>query len=241
MRVTVLLYAALRQRAGRERLVLDGLSAPLDVAALKRELEQRAPELGRLASVRGVLGTSYVPDDTPLADGAELSLLPPVSGGARDDDAALERGLFELSAEPLETGLTLARVAHPSCGAIASFVGVTRDNHRDRAVLRLDYEAFAAMARDEMARIYAECNAAYGPPAARDADARARRVLRMLTQHRTGCVSVGEPSVVIAVASPHRDAAFRACRFLIDELKARVPLWKKEVYADGEHWIGDRS
>ena len=63
----------------------------------------------------------------------------------------------------------------------------------------------------------------------------------MLTLHRTGTVGVGEPSVVIAVASPHRDAAFSACRFLIDELKARVPLWKKELYEGGHHWIGDRS
>ena len=63
----------------------------------------------------------------------------------------------------------------------------------------------------------------------------------MLTVHRTGTVGVGEPSIVIAVASPHRDAAFAAARFLIDELKARVPLWKKEVYAGGHHWIGDRS
>jgi molybdopterin synthase catalytic subunit len=100
-------------------------------------------------------------------------------------------------------------------------------------VVRLDYEAFPAMAESEMAHVFEECRA-------RIAGADPRHALRMLVLHRTGTVAVGEPAVVVAVASPHRDAAFQAARFLIDELKARVPLWKREVYADGHHWIGER-
>lgn len=238
MRVTLHLYAGLRERAGTEELVVEGLPEPLDVAGLKRELERRFAHWGSLCAVRGVLGTTYVADATALADGAVVSLLPPVSGGAPPDP--LEEGVFELQAEPLDPTAAQARVAAPSCGALVVFTGTTRETNRERSVARLDYEAFGRMAEAEMARIYGECRARFGPESAADGDPAARR-LRMLTLHRVGTVRVGEPSVVIAVASPHRDAAFAAARFLIDELKARVPLWKKEVYADGHHWIGERS
>ena len=205
----------------------------LDVAGLKRRLEERHPELGSLSAVRGVLGTSYVQDSTRVVEGAELSLLPPVSGGA-SDDSALERGVFELWDGPLDVAAAQRRVEHASCGAIVLFTGAARDQNRGRAVVRLDYEAFPAMAEHEMSAIFEECRA-------RVSGGDEKRRLRLLVQHRTGTVVVGEPAVVIAVASPHRDAAFQAARFLIDELKARVPLWKREVYADGHHWIGERS
>ena len=99
--------------------------------------------------------------------------------------------------------------------------------------MRLEYEAFEEMTAPEMARIFARCRAKVATAPDRE--------LRMLCQHRVGAVEVGEPSVVIAVASPHRDGAFEACRFLIDELKRSMPIWKKEVYADGQQWVGDRS
>ena len=235
MQVTVRLFAALRERAGSDELRVDGLPEPLDLAGLKRELCVRHPELGSLDAVRGVVGTRYVPDETAIDTGAVVCLLPPVSGGAAVEP--LERGVFEISAEPLDVQRCQQRVAHPSCGAVLVFTGTTREHNRDRAVERLDYEAFEEMAGAEMERIFAECVEHFGPGPANDASRR----LRMLCQHRTGTVGVGEPSVAIAVASPHRDAAFAACRYLIDELKARVPLWKKEIYGDGHHWIGDRS
>ena len=240
MDVTVRLFAALRERAGKERLVLRGLPEPLDVAGLKRALQERHAELGDLAHVRGVLGTRYVDDGTPVEAGQELSLLPPVSGGAPDSDEELARGVFEIRERPLDPEEARRRVSHPSCGGCVVFTGTTRARNRARDVVRLDYEAFDEMARAEMERIYAECVQRFGPPSA-STGAQDERRLRMLTLHRTGTVEVGEPSIVIAVASPHRDAAFGACRFLIDELKARVPLWKKELYADGHQWIGDRS
>jgi molybdopterin synthase catalytic subunit/molybdopterin converting factor small subunit len=239
MDVTVRLFAVLRERAGTERLILHDLPEPLDVAGLKRALQERHAELGDLGHVRGVLGTRYVDDATPVEAGQELSLLPPVSGGAPDGpdaDRALARGVFEIREEPLDPEEARRRVSHPSCGGCVVFTGTTRARNRARDVVRLDYEAFHEMAGAEMGRVYAECVERFGPGSGRD-----ERGLRMLTQHRTGTVEVGEPSIVIAVASPHRDAAFAACRFLIDELKARVPLWKKELYADGHHWIGDRS
>ena len=241
MRLTVHLFAGLRERAGTSRLVLEDLPEPLDVAGLKRELFRRHAELGDLRSVRGVLGDAYVPEDTELRDGSEVHLLPPVSGGAPDPGAELERGLFELRATEIDAREAQERVSHPAFGATVVFTGTTRATNREKAVVELDYEAFAEMAGAEMSRIYSDCLERFGPPSAEDPAEAEELRLRMLTLHRTGVVEVGRPSVVIAVASPHRDAAFHASRFLIDELKRRVPLWKKELYADGHHWIGDRS
>lgn len=234
MKLEVQLFASLRERAGRSSLSIDALPDGLDVRALKLELQRRHPELGSLGHVRGVLGTNYVADETVLRDGDTLALLPPVSGGAFDSDADLARGVFELCSEPIDPALASQRVAHPSCGAVTTFTGLTRDSHHGRTVVRLEYEAFAAMTGPEMQRIFERCRETLAADTA-------ERALRMLVLHRIGTVEVGQPSVVIAVASPHRDLAFRACRFLIDELKLSLPIWKKEFFSDGEHWIGDRS
>jgi molybdopterin synthase catalytic subunit/molybdopterin converting factor small subunit len=239
VKIVVRLFAGLRERSGAERLELE-VEEGLDLAGLKRELERRRPELGPLAGVRGVLGTSYVPESTRLAAGSEVALIPPVSGGSgRGDEAALRAGVFELSAAPLEPEAARARVARRTCGGTLVFVGSARERNRDKDVVRLDYEAFASMAEAEMRRIFGACRERFGPPSAPAGTDPAALELFMLVQHRTGRVEVGEPSVVVAVASPHRDAAFKAARFLIDALKRSVPLWKKELYADGGHWIGE--
>lgn len=244
MRVEVRLYAGLAERLGRREVVLDASPDGLTVGEAKAELARRFPEAGSLAHVRGVLGTRYVADDARIASGDVLHLLPPVSGGSgrdADGDAALERGVFELSSAPLDPADAWRRVGHPSCGAVVVFSGHTRATNRELRVLRLDYEAFEAMAGPEMGRIFAEASARFGPPAACAGEDPAARRLRMLAVHRTGVVEVGEPSVLVAVASPHRAPAFDACRFLIDTLKERLPVWKKESYEGGSHWIGDRS
>lgn len=230
----MLFFASLRERAGVASVELE-LPAAADVAAAKRAALAAFPTLESLEGIRGALREAYVADDARLAEGDELALLPPVSGGAPDRDADLERGIFELASEPLDVELCRRRVAHESCGAAVVFVGSTRDSNRGRQVVELEYEAFAAMAGPEMGRIFARCVAEYG--SATDP----ARKLRMLCVHRTGRVELGEPSVVIAVASPHRAAAFEAARFLIEELKRSVPIWKKERYVGGEHWIGERS
>lgn len=235
MHLTVRLFAGLRERAGADELRLEDVPEGASVAELKEWIAARHPELGALDHVRGVVGDAYVPDDTPVRAGDRVALLPPVSGGSSDAD--LERGVFEVRSDPLDAAEAQARVSHPTCGAALVFTGSTRGHNRGQDVSRLDYEAFEEMAGAEMARIFGECLQRFGPGTAGEVD----RTLRMLCLHRSGTVGVGEPSVVVAVASPHRDAAFLACRFLIDELKARVPLWKKEVYSDGHHWIGDRS
>ncbi len=237
MRLVIQLFAGLRERAGAGELVLDELPDELRLGELKRELARRHPELGDLSHVAGVVGTDYVGDDHAVREGDAVAFLPPVSGGAPGDDERLAAGVFELTADPIDVEACRRRVEHDSCGAVVVFCGNARDTNRGQSVVRLDYEAFDAMAGPEMRRIFERCVAEHG-----DADgARPHLALRMLCVHRTGPVGVGEPSVVIAVASPHRDAAFLAARFLIDELKESLPVWKKEVYADGHHWIGDRS
>ena len=245
MRVSIRLFAALRERAGCDSIDLVDVPAGSTIDDLKRLAVAQLPSLGDLGSVAGVIGTSYARPDAIVAEGDDVAFLPPVSGGApapAADDLALAEGVFELSAEPLDVAAIQARVGHPSCGAIVLFTGTTRDTNRGQGVVELDYEAFAEMAGPEMGRIFADCLKAHGPDSApEDPDAETRLRLRMLALHRTGVVGVGEPSVVIAVASPHRDAAFLAARALIDTLKERLPVWKKEVYQGGHHWIGDRS
>ncbi|MFT4539337.1 MAG: molybdopterin synthase catalytic subunit/molybdopterin converting factor small subunit [Planctomycetota bacterium] len=240
MQLRIALFAILRERSGRTELVLEDVPDGTDLRGLKQILSERHPELGDLEHIAGVVGTDYVDANRVLLEGDEVALLPPVSGG--DSSAADQAsssppdylaGVFELSELALDVSALSKRVAHPSCGAVLTFTGMTRETNRGQDVQRLDYEAFHAMTGPEMKRIFDDCRGQYaGDP---------ERALRMLCAHRVGTVEVGEASVVIAVASPHRDAAFEAARFLIDTLKERLPVWKKEVYSDGHHWIGDRS
>src|SRR5262245_43501168 len=127
MRLTVRLFAALAERAGARELALDDLPDGVTIGELKREIERRHARIGSLAHVAGVVGTAYAKDDRIVRAGDDVSLLPPVSGGSHDDDAALENGLFFLERESLDVESLAARVVHPSCGAVCTFVGTTRD------------------------------------------------------------------------------------------------------------------
>jgi molybdopterin synthase catalytic subunit len=236
MKLTVHLFAGLRERAGADALELDELPERLSIGELKAELARRRPELGDLTHVAGVVGTDWADDARALLPGDQLSLLPPVSGGeprpgGGGPAADFARGVFELAPEPIDEAEAGLRVHDDSCGALVVFSGRTRRTSRGREVVRLEYEAFESMAAPEMERIFE----------------RSRLLLldeervRMLVRHRVGVVEVGETSVVVAVASPHRDAAFRVARFLIDDLKRSLPVWKKEVYADGHVWVGEHS
>jgi len=194
------------------------------------------PELGPLDHVTAVVGTEYVESERALSDGERVSLLPPVSGG-EVSDMELEDGVFVLTSAPLDVEEARRIVEHRSCGAVVVFTGNVRDQNRGEDVMRLEYEALERMAGPEMARIFEGVRGEHGEVDGSDGE----RALRMYCAHRTGAVEVGEPSVVIAVASPHRAAAFDAARALIDHLKERLPVWKKELYADGHHWVGEGS
>jgi molybdopterin synthase catalytic subunit len=133
--------------------------------------------------------------------------------------------VYLVTPDPIDVSAVLAEVTHPGAGGIALFVGTTRDENEGRRVDRLEYEAYDGMAASEMASIGAEMR-------------RRWPLLAVAMVHRVGVVPVTEASVAVAVAAPHRDEAFAACRYGIDTLKAHVPIWKKEHYADGSRWIG---
>ena len=210
MRVTVKLFAGLRERAGWKERELDGVEQVSDVWPA---LELGDEPKGLLYAVN----RGYADLDRRLADGDEVALIPPVSGGA-----------FRLGTEPLSLDAAVDEVRSDEAGAIATFIGTTRLQSRGRTVLHLDYEAYEEMAEQVMAEIATELKTRYD-------------VCEIAIHHRTGPVEIGEASVVIAVSAPHRQDALAACKDAIDTLKERVPLWKKEFYEGGEEWIGRGS
>jgi molybdopterin synthase catalytic subunit len=210
MRVTVRLFAGLRELAGRSSFELEDVARVADVWPVL-ELGDEPP--GLLYAVN----REYAPADRTLADGDEVALIPPVSGGS-----------FRLVAEPLDVAAVLREVESPDAGALASFVGTVRRRSRDRDVLHLDYEAYEEMAEEMLAQLGAELTERHGLTA-------------VAIHHRLGRVEIGQPSVVIAVSAPHRSTALDACREAIETLKTSIPLWKKEVYEGGEEWIGQGS
>jgi molybdopterin synthase catalytic subunit/molybdopterin converting factor small subunit len=210
--VVVKLFAALRERAGagERRVELRDAATAADVwSAL--ELGDEPP--GLLYAVN----KEYAERDRPLADGDEVALIPPVSGGA-----------YRLTEDPLDLGAVVAEVADDRAGAIATFVGTTRVQSRGRIVHQLEYEAYEGMAERVMEELAASLQERY-------------ELCAVAIHHRVGRVEIREQSVVIAVSAPHRHDALAACREAIDTLKETVPLWKKEVYEGGEEWIGRGS
>jgi MoaE-MoaD fusion protein len=214
--VSVRLFAGLRERAGVSRVELDDVATVADVWARLEQLVQLGDEP---AGLLYALNREYVDRDHALQDGDEVALIPPVSGGTAD---------FLITAEPLAVSSVIDLVSHDEAGAIASFVGTVRESSRGRDVQYLDYEAFEEMAEPMLRRLGDELTAKHALTA-------------VAIHHRIGRVEIGEPSVVIAVSARHRAAALDACREAIDTLKETIPLWKKEVYAGGEEWIGKGS
>ena len=212
MLISVRFFAGLRDQAGAREQTLE-LPEGAAVAAVWPLLGLGTEPGGLLYAVN----RAYAQPETELADGDEVALIPPVSGGA-----------FRLSGTPLALDDVVREVASPEAGAIATFTGTTRAYARGRAVLRLEYEAYEGMAEETMASIAAELKQRYG-------------LVDVAIHHRTGTVGIGETSVVIAVSAAHRADALAACRDAIDALKDRVPLWKREFYDGGDEWIGHGS
>jgi MoaE-MoaD fusion protein len=212
MRIVVRLFAGLRERAGVAERELE-LPAGATVGVVWRELGLGEEPTGLLYAVN----KEYAPRDRELADSDEVALIPPVSGGG-----------FALVEGEIELADVTAQVADPRAGAIATFQGTVRSHSRGRGVIALEYEAYSGMAERVMAEIAEEVKARYD-------------LCEVAVTHRIGRVEIGETSVAIAVSAPHRHDAIAACRDVIDALKERVPLWKKELYEGGEEWIGRGS
>ena len=212
MRVVVRLFAGLRELAGtgQRELELPGDASVRDVWPLLG-LGDEPP--GLLYAVN----KQYAEAAQALADGDEVALIPPVSGGA-----------FRLTHGPVNLTSVVVAVVDEQAGAIATFLGTVRARSRGRDVIALEYEAYEEMAEEVMAGIAADVEERYD-------------LCKVAMTHRLGRVEVGETSVAIAVSAPHRQDALAACADAIEVLKSQVPLWKKEVYEGGEEWIGRGS
>jgi len=158
----------------------------------------------------------YATPETELKENDELAVFPPVSGGSQD--------FFELTTEPIDVGAVARRVVLPECGATVTLDGYAREWTNGKRTQYLVYEAYDAMALTEMERLGAEAHKQF-------------EIAHIGIVHRTGRIEIGETSVVIAASAPHRRAAFQACEWAIKELKRTVPIWKKEIFEDGEEWV----
>jgi molybdopterin converting factor subunit 1 len=244
MRVRVRLFAIQRELAGTREHQLE-LAAGATVEDAWEGLIAAFPSLapGR-ASVRFARNGAYADASTQLADGDEIAMIPPVSGGAAGSDPAPQR-ILEIRAEPFDTGILaelIDRLATAEDGAAIGFIGRTRvtpgtpapgqeasaASHAGRSVESLEYEAHESMALAVLEQIADEIAARFA-------------VDRLAIVHRTGEVPLGEVSVAVVAVSPHRDAAFDAARYAIDETKARAPIWKAEQFVDGHVWIGEAA
>ena len=156
----------------------------------------------------------------PLASGDEVAFLPPVSGGQQ---TAVEEDIFQLVREPIRPREIIEGLKAPEDGAVDVFDGFVRNNFKGRQTLYLEYEAYEPMAYAKMREIGAEIRAKFP-------------IHRLAVVHRLGRLEIGETSVWIAVSSPHRGAAFDACRYAIDTLKRSVHIWKKEFFVGGAVW-----
>lgn len=212
MKIRLLAFASAGDALGASELEID-MPEGSRVADLRERLDRDHPKLAPLWPRLAVAVEGRVAgQDEPLADGAEVALLPPVSGGS---------GKTGLTEDRLDVDAIVESVSAPDCGAVVVFLGNVRNHHAGRQVEKLTYFAYRRMAEDGLARIAADLEAS--APG-----------LRAAIVHRLGDVPVGEASVVIAVASPHRAAAYEASRTALERLKAEIPVWKREHYAGGE-------
>lgn len=226
MRVRVLFFGMLKDVAGKASDEVE-LAEGATVRALLAHYESRIPRLKEsLPTLALAVNQEYAGVDTTLRAGDEVALLPPVSGGSGDlaDEAPTgHRRYVQIVREPIHTERVLSQLKRGEDGAALVFEGVVRNQTRGRKTLYLDYEAYEEMALAQMESL---ANQALQQFQIRD----------VAIVHRLGRLEIGESSVLIAVASAHRAAAFDACRWLIDTLKRTVPIWKKEQFEDGAVW-----
>jgi MoaE-MoaD fusion protein len=219
VKVSLLLFAGLRDAVGQRNVRLE-LAEDSTVLDLMRSLEAEYPPLGPLLErVVCAIDEEYVAREARLYDGAEVALIPPVSGGSG------EELLFRLTHHPLEPGPLADLVRRDEAGAIALFYGVVRNHNEGRQVERLEYEAHESMAVRMMRQVAEETRARFPD------------ICQIGVWHRVGTLEIGETSLLVAVSSGHRKQAFEACHWAVDRVKEIVPVWKKEHWAGGSAWL----
>ena len=227
--VSVLFFGAARDAVGHEEVELS-INPGSTAAQVFEQLVWSHPELQRFGkSLLLAVNQEYADQKQEVRDGDELAIFPPVSGGApesADVSSAPTVGndFFELTTEPIDVGAVARRVVLPECGATVTLDGYAREWTKGRRTLHLVYEAYEAMALPEMRKLGEQAHEKFD-------------IAHIGIVHSTGRLEIGETSVVIAVSAPHRRAAFEACEWAIRELKRTVPIWKKEVFEDGEVWV----
>ena len=221
MKIRLLAFASAGDALGASEMEVE-LPADSRVADLRARLERDCPALSPLWPRLAIAVDGRIAGrDEELREGSEVALLPPVSGGSGDSSGSGRRHRTGLADGPLDVPGALAAVAAPGRGAVILFLGTVRGSHGGRRVERLTYSAYRPMAEEALERIAADLE-------------REHQDLRVAIVHRLGEVEVGEASVAIAVAAPHRAAAYQASRTALERLKAEVPIWKREHYEGGE-------
>ena len=220
MRVRVLFFGQLKEITGVAQEEAE-LSDGARVEDLFERYGRRFPKLASFrASIAASVNQEYATWRKPLSSGDEVAFLPPVSGGQL---AAVEEDVFQIVREAIRPREIIENLKAPEDGALVVFDGFVRNNYKGQQTLYLEYEAYEPMAYAKMREIGAEVRAKFP-------------IHRLAIVHRLGRLEIGETSVFIAVSSPHRAAAFDACRYAIDTLKRVVPIWKKEYFAGGAIW-----
>lgn len=219
--VTISYFAAARELCGTGQEQLE-LASPITGTELLRLLAARHARLAPLVHrMRIAINGELASEASAVRPGDEVAVLPPVAGGSGERPAITSA----ISGEPLSVDRAIAAVAHPAAGGIAVFIGMVRDHADGKAVARLDYEAHEALAEKELRRVLEEIHA-------KDSG------VRLCAIHRVGELKVTDLAVVVAASAPHRAEAFAACREAIEEIKKRVPVWKKEWSPEGTaNWV----
>ncbi len=216
MKVRVRLFASAKDSVGQREILLD-LPEGTTARGLLQRLAAEHPGLRGLApSIRLAVNREYVEGSRLLAEGDEVALIPPVSGGV---------DLYEITESRLSLDRLVAVVGQNTSGAVASFLGIVREFARGRQVRHLEYDAYPEMATASLRQIGDEIRARWP-------------VDGVVMVHRIGRLEIGEASIAIAISSPHRREALEACAYAIERVKEIVPIWKKEVWTDGAEWIG---
>ncbi len=214
-------FAFVREQLGKSKETIELADGSTVGQALDLVLTP-SPRLSNARSAMMVMvNQAYQPIDHVLADGDEVAIIPPVSGGS-------EIRQFVVTDNVLDPRKVENLVIDDASGALVTFAGTVRNNARGKSVSALDYEAYPPAAEKMLEQIGDEIFERWG-------------ISTVAIVHRYGLLQVGETSVVIAVSSAHRDAAFEACRYAIERIKVLVPIWKREIYEDGAVWIGSEA